>query len=262
MCSIAFVSHGGGPMPLLGDPGHAELVSTMKSLATELPKQPSAIVMVSAHWETAGIELTAAATPEMIYDYYGFPEEAYQLKYPAPGAPQLAGMIADEMEARDIHIRLNASRGFDHGMYVPLMLMYPNANIPVLQLSLDSSLSPEKHWQLGEQLSQVLPDDALLIGSGFTFHNMRAFFSPQSSTAKASVHAFQQWLDETVTGESVTMEEAKQRWQEWDSAEGGRYCHPREEHLIPLVVCHAAAQRQAKSIAFNALNVEARHFFW
>ncbi len=262
MSSIAFVSHGGGPMPILGDPGHKELVQTMQALTNDLPKQPSVIVMVSAHWETSGFELTAAANPDLIYDYYGFPEASYHLQYPAPGAPELARSIADKMENLGTHIRLNESRGFDHGMFIPLMLMYPDANIPVLQLSLDSSLSPEKHWQLGENLSQVLPEDALLIGSGFSFHNMRAFFNPQTPEKKASADAFQVWLDETVTGVDINVSEARQRWSQWSLAEGGRYCHPREEHLVPLIVCHAAAQKPGKSIAFTALNVKARHFIW
>lgn len=262
MSSVAFVSHGGGPMPILGDPGHSELVSTIKNLVDELSKRPSVIVVVSAHWESDGIELTSATAPQLIYDYYGFPEESYQFKYPAPGAPELAKTIADQMNALGAHVTLNASRGFDHGVFIPLMLMYSDANIPVLQLSLDRSLDTNQHWQLGEHLAKVLPDDALLLGSGFTFHNMRAFFSPQSSAANTSAHTFLQWLDETVTSEKVTIDDAKQRWNTWDTVDGARYCHPREEHLIPLVVCHAAAQRQARGIPFRAMNVEARHYIW
>lgn len=262
MSHVAFVSHGGGPMPLLGDPSHAELVSTLKALPQQLPKQPSVIIMISAHWETSGFEITAAANPDLIYDYYGFPDESYQLQYPAPGAPKLARDIVDKMEAKGTYIRLNEKRGFDHGMFIPLMLMYPEANIPVVQISLASSLSPDQHWMLGEQLAEALPEDALVIGSGFSFHNMRAFFAPKTPQVKHDVHAFQTWLDETVTSSHLDLDEAKLRWLHWSEVEGGRFCHPREEHLIPLIVCHALAQKQGRSVPFSALGVEARHFVW
>lgn len=262
MSKVAFVSHGGGPMPVLGDPSHAELVSTLKDLTQQLPKQPSVIVMISAHWETTGFEITAGANPDLIYDYYGFPDESYKLQYPAPGAPQLARDIATKMEAQGTHIRLNEGRGFDHGMFIPLMLMYPEANIPVLQISLASSLDPVQHWELGEQLAKVLPEDALVIGSGFSFHNMRTFFAPKTEQINHDVHAFQTWLDDTATSADVNLDEAKARWAKWSSVEGGRFCHPREEHLIPLIVCHAVAQKQGQSIPFTALDVEARHFIW
>lgn len=262
MASVAFVSHGGGPLPVLGDANHVELVDTLKTLTTELPQNPSLIVMVSAHWETSGFELTAAANPEMIYDYYGFPEESYHLQYPAPGAPDIARDMAEKMQAQGVNIRLNESRGFDHGMYIPLMLMYPEAKIPVIQLSVEKGLSPAEHWQLGETLAQVLPEDSLVIGSGFSFHNMRAFFSPKTPEMTQAVHTFQAWLDETVTAADLSREAAQTRWENWSSVEGGRFCHPREEHLIPLIVCQAAAQGAGRSIAFNTLGVEARHFIW
>lgn len=262
MPKVAFVSHGGGPMPILGDPNHTELVSTLKGLTQQLPQQPSVIVMISAHWETAGFEITAAANPDLIYDYYGFPEESYQLQYPAPGAPSLARDIAVKMAAQGAHIGLNKDRGFDHGTFIPLMLMYPDANIPVLQISLANSLDPAQHWELGEQLAKVLPEDALVVGSGFSFHNMRTFFAPKTAQINHDVHTFQVWLDDTVTSAEVSLADAKTRWMKWPSAEGGRFCHPREEHLIPLIVCHAVAQKQGQSIAFNALGVEARHFIW
>ena len=262
MSQVAFVSHGGGPMPLLGDPSHSELVSTLQAMTNELPKQPSVIIMISAHWETTGFEITASATPDLIYDYYGFPDESYRIKYPAPGAPKLARDIALKMDIQGIPIRLNEGRGFDHGMFVPLILMYPEANIPVLQISLSSSLDPVQHWEFGEHLANVLPEDALVIGSGFSFHNMRTFFAPKTPKVNHDVHAFQAWLDETVTNSGVTMPEAKERWSKWSRVEGGRFCHPREEHLIPLIVCHAVAQKQGVSVPFTALDVEARHFIW
>lgn len=262
MFSTVFVSHGGGPMPVLGDPGHQELVSTLKEVTKKLPEKPSVIIVVSAHWETSGFEITGGFSPSLIYDYYGFPPESYQFRYDSPGEPDLAKRISAQLAEVGIDLKVNITRGYDHGMFIPLMMMYPEANIPVVQISLDQSLSPQKHWEFGEQLAKTLPDGALLIGSGFSFHNMRAFFSAKSPNINAIIHHFQAWLDETVTGANISLSEAKDRWNHWGDIEGGRYCHPREEHLIPLIVCHGAAQKQGQSTPFTALDVEARHFYW
>lgn len=262
MTSVAFVSHGGGPLPVLGDEQHRELVDSLQALTQELPDKPSVIVVVSAHWETKGFEITAAARPGLFFDYYGFPEESYELQYAAPGAPDLAREIATGMQALGIPIRLDEHRGYDHGVFIPLMLMYPEANIPVLQLSLDQAWTLEEHWQLGQQLSQVLPQDALLVGSGFSFHNMSVFFRPKTPAMLHEIQAFQTWLDETVTSSQMTLAESKARWLDWESAEGGRFCHPQEEHLLPLLVCHAAAKGAGKSFSFNVLGIQARHFIW
>ncbi|WCN11365.1 DODA-type extradiol aromatic ring-opening family dioxygenase [Marinomonas mediterranea] len=262
MSNIAFVSHGGGPLPVLGDPAHTELVNTLKSLSTELPAKPSVIVVVSAHWETDGFEITASAQPDLLYDYYGFPDESYKLTYPALGAPELAQELTNKLSKNGIKARLNKVRGYDHGVFIPLMLMYPDASIPVLEVSVDNTLDPELHWKMGEELGRALPDDALIIGSGFSFHNMRAFFSPKTGSFKSVVNHFQTWLDDTITQESFSIEDVKERWKGWADIDGGRFCHPREEHLIPAIVCHGAAQKQGSAIPFEALGVEARHFKW
>lgn len=260
---IAFVSHGGGPLPVLGDSGHAQLVSTLKTLKKKLPPRPSVIVVISAHWESKGFEITAGPSPDLIYDYYGFPPESYALQYPAPGAPEVAENLARAVAAKGQKLILNKKRGYDHGVFIPLLILYPDPTIPVVQISLDSSLSVEKHWEFGAALGSALPEDALLLGSGFSFHNMQAFFGPRSSSKDATVHAFQSWLDETITNPDISIADAETRWKDWDRVEGAHYSHPREEHLIPLVVCHAAAQSQGKdSIPFHCLNVEGRHFLW
>src|SRR5690606_23835066 len=132
---VVFVPHGGGPMPLLDDPGHRELTAFLKSLGQTLP-EPRAILVISAHWEEDIASVSSSPAPTMIYDYNGFPPESYQLKYPAPGEPQLAQQVADLLTAHQIPVRPDPQRGFDHGTFVPLMLMYPAARIPVVQLSL------------------------------------------------------------------------------------------------------------------------------
>ena len=179
---VLFISHGGGPLPLLGDPGHREMVSTLQSLANTLPK-PDAILVISAHWEASRPTVTSSAQPGIVYDYGGFPPEAYQIQYPSPGAPELARQITTALKQAGIEAGSDANRPYDHGLYVPLKLMYPDADIPSIQLSLIEGLDPDLHIRIGEALRSVttsLPADKrlLVIGSGFSFHNIRAFFMP------------------------------------------------------------------------------------
>lgn len=141
---ILYISHGGGPMPILGDRYHLRMVDFLKGLSTKL-KRPDAIVVLSAHWECPKPTLLCAQNPSLLYDYYGFPEEAYQLRYPSPMAVDLANHIASLFE----DAVLDDTRGFDHGMFIPLSFLYPDADIPTTQLSLLSSLSSREHWNMG-----------------------------------------------------------------------------------------------------------------
>ena len=171
--TVFFISHGGGPMPLLGDANHAEMRACLEQVAATIPK-PSAILMVSAHWEAQPISITAHSSPPLIYDYYGFPEQAYQLTYPCTGQPQLANLVQQALATHNIDSKLDPQRGFDHGMFVPLKIMYPEADIPCVQISLHPSLDPLLHVEIGKVLQRIDYDNLLIIGSGFTFHNMRA----------------------------------------------------------------------------------------
>ena len=180
---VLFLSHGGGPLPLLGDPAHLEMVLHLRAIAERMPR-PSAILVVSAHWEEQAATLTSGANPEVIYDYYGFPAASYEIQYPCPGEPELAGQVRRLLGDAGIEARLDAQRGFDHGLFVPLKLMYPEADIPCIQLSLVSGLDPAEHIAIGRA----------------------------------------------------------QRLEEWALAPFARYCHPREEHLLPLHVCYGIAQ--------------------
>ena len=145
---ILFIPHGGGPLPLLGDPGHAALVKFLQQAGQNMPR-PDAIVVISAHWEQPVATLTSHPAPSIIYDYGGFPEESYAIEYPAPGEPALAQQIAELLQQHHIAHQLDARRGFDHGLFVPLKLMYPAADIPCLQLSLLASLDAAAHIELG-----------------------------------------------------------------------------------------------------------------
>lgn len=240
---VVFLSHGGGPLPLLGDPGHAELVAYLQQLSRRL-QTPSAILLISAHWEADIPQITSAAHPGLIYDYYGFPPESYQIQYPCPGEPELASEVSAALNKHGIVNELNPSRGFDHGLFVPLKLMYPDANIPCVQLSLNSNLDAETHLQMGRALQQVSYDNLLVIGSGFSFHNMREFFSASSADSDRKNKEFEQWLASTISDPAIDEDARWQALLNWETAPHARFCHPREEHLLPLHVCYGLAERQ------------------
>ena len=245
---VVYFSHGGGPLPILGDPGHQAMVDFMTRLPEQL-RRPEAVVVVSAHWEESAATLTGAAQPPMFYDYYGFPREAYEIKYPAPGSPPLAERIAGLLAGAGIPARVDRQRGYDHGLFIPLKMMYPQADIPCLQLSLISGLDPTAHLALGKALRGLAEENILIVGSGFSFHNMRAFTWQSSGGPDPANDAFQDWLIETCTG-TLAEEERELRMVEWAKAPSARYCHPREEHLLPLHVCLGAAGGPAK-LVFN-----------
>ncbi|WP_339869154.1 class III extradiol ring-cleavage dioxygenase [Pseudohongiella nitratireducens] len=243
---IVFLSHGGGPLPLLGDSGHQALVDYLQALPEKL-RSPSAILLISAHWEADIPQITSAANPGLIYDYYGFPPESYDIKYPAPGEPGLAKAVAEALNQAGIANELNGSRGFDHGLFVPLKIMFPDADIPCVQLSLNANMNAESHLAMGKALQFLNVDNLLVIGSGFSFHNMREFFAASSAESGRKNAAFEQWL-QTIISEPAMSEQA--RWEmlaNWEAAPHARFCHPREEHLLPLHVCYGLAQRQCDS---------------
>ncbi len=260
--NTVFISHGGGPLPVLGDPGHAEMISTLKKLAEELPR-PKAILVISAHWEANHPTVTSASKPGMMYDYEGFPDEAYQLQYPSPGEPELADKVVSALMDAGIAAESSPERPYDHGLYTPLMLMYPEADIPAIQLSLVKGLDPDEHLRIGEALQGLDYDDLLIIGSGFSFHNMRAFFIPESPDMHAANAAFQNWLEETCMSKELPEEERRKRLQHWAEAPSARYCHPREEHLLPLHVCYGIAGRAADEyIATTILGKASGMYAW
>jgi 4,5-DOPA dioxygenase extradiol len=244
---VLFLSHGGGPLPLLGDKGHQEMVNFIKEITPTLGK-PSAILVISAHWEADQPTLTSGTFPSLIYDYYGFPKESYEIKYPAPGSPELANKIFNLLGNVGIEAKLDDHRGFDHGLFVPLKMMYPDANIPCVQLSLVNGLQPEEHIQIGKALADLRKDNVLIIGSGFSFHNIKEFFALSTQETQAMNKSFEQWLIDTCSSDQYTEEERKQRLINWDDTPAARYCHPREEHLLPLHVCYGVASTAAKRV--------------
>lgn len=259
---VLFLSHGGGPLPLLGDEGHSEMVSCLQDISARI-KKPSAILVISAHWEDKIPALTSGDRPSLIYDYYGFPEVAYSIEYPCPGEPLLAAQIHNLLKTAGIGARLDRQRGFDHGLFVPLKIMYPDADIPCVQLSLVNNLSPTEHLNLGRALQDLAYDNLLVIGSGFTFHNMKEFFSPETSESKVKNEAFENWLLDTCSNQAIGEEERTSRLEHWSEAPFARYCHPREEHLLPLHVCYGlAGSHCSASFQLNILNKQSSMYLW
>jgi 4,5-DOPA dioxygenase extradiol len=243
---IVYFSHGGGPLPILGDVGHKSMVDFMLKLPAQLTK-PDAILVISAHWEESYATLLGSKTPPMFYDYYGFPAEAYEITYPAAGCPDLADRIVRLLEENNIPAQIDTERGFDHGLFIPLKLMYPQADIPALQLSLLRGLNPAAHIALGKALRELIKENILVIGSGFSFHNLRAFSWTGGIGPDARNDAFQEWLIQVCTGQSQ-QDQLEQQLINWEDAPHARYCHPREEHLLPLHVCVGMAEKPAKLI--------------
>ena len=251
--SALYLSHGGGPLPLLGDEGHKEMVESLTTIVESIEK-PSAIIAISAHWEEDVVTITHGTRPPIIYDYYGFPDEAYQIQYPAPGAPQLAEEIYNILEANQIAAKLDDQRGFDHGLYVPLKVMYPKADIPCVQVSLVNTLDPRQHIHIGEALSQLdNNNDVLIIGSGFSFHNMKAFALSNPGVRDEQNEAFERWLIEVCSNREIDEETRTEQLVHWTRAPDARYCHPREEHLLPLHVCYGQAKQPCR--AYRELSI-------
>lgn len=260
--NILFLSHGGGPLPLLGDDGHRELVATLQKITTKIAK-PAAIIVISAHWEAPEATVTHAAHPSLIYDYSGFPEESYSIEYPAAGNPELAKQVFSLIQEHGINAELNEKRGFDHGMFVPLKIMYPDADIPCIQVSLLKGLDPLQHIKLGKALAGLQTENLLVIGSGFSFHNLQAFFTPATHETKEMNQAFENWLIETCSNKQLDEATRTDRLVNWEHAPAARYCHPREEHLLPLHVCYGVSQAPCKEFfTLDIMGKKASMYLW
>jgi aromatic ring-opening dioxygenase catalytic subunit (LigB family) len=206
-----------------------------EELPSRLSAMPSAIVVVSAHWEEKVFTVQSTAKPTMIYDYFGFPAETYLLNYPALGSPVLAERISNLLQLNNIQHALDSKRGYDHGVYVPLLIAFPEADIPVIQISLRSDLDPLAHFKLGQSLRPLRDQNVLILGSGFSYHNLRGI--PDRNGVS---HDFDKWLEETLC--DLTPDKRAQQLIHWTSAPFARLAHPREEHLIPLMVCAGAGE--------------------
>lgn len=235
-----FIPHGAGPCFFMDwNPANAwdATARFLKGVAATLPQKPKAILMVSAHWLESEFRVTGGTQPGLIYDYYGFPAHTYELRYPAPGNPELAARVVELLNGAGLEASRDDQRGYDHGMFIPLKLMFPEAQIPVVQLSLRKDLDPKALLQAGRALASLRDNGVLIVGSGMSFHNMRGYgdarFGPISDE-------FDAWLGSVVEAPAEVREAALAKWAEAPSA---RQSHPEggEEHLLPLMLVAGAA---------------------
>ena len=249
-----FIPHGGGPcffMPVA--PGLPPdlwdgMAAYLRGLDASLGERPKAVLVISGHWETPDSTVNSGAHPPLLFDYYGFPPHTYQLTYPAPGSPALALRVRQLLAAADIPSAEDAQRGLDHGVFVPFKLIYPAADVPLVQLSLNQSLDPATHLHIGRALVPLRDEGVLIVGSGMSYHNLRNFYSSEPH-AVAAAEQFDEWLNDAVTDAEPSGRASKLT--AWGAAPGARACHPRPEHLMPLMVAAGAAGEDIGRRAFR-----------
>jgi aromatic ring-opening dioxygenase catalytic subunit (LigB family) len=244
-----YIPHGGGPCFFMEPPPAYPhlwegLASYLRGLDMALGIRPTAVLVVSAHWEASVPTLNIAPTPSLLFDYYGFPEHTYQLKYPVSGIPALAPRVRSLLAAAGFESRVETERGLDHGVFVPFLLIYPHADVPIMQMSLHASLDPAVHLRMGRALAPLRDDGVLIVGSGMSYHNLAHLFSPRGNSEASS---FDAWLHDAVR-DPKTRDSALTAWR---SAPGGPQAHPREEHLIPLMIAAGAADRDEGVRSFH-----------
>lgn len=246
-----FLPHGAGPCFFMewNPPGTWDpMEAWLRGLVGEVGATPKALLVISAHWQEPVFTVNTQAAPDLLYDYYGFPEHTYDITWPAPGAPALATEVRERLRAAGIESAANHARGLDHGVFIPMKLAFPDADVPVLQLSLRSGLDPEAHLALGRALAPLRHQGVLLVGSGMSFHNMQRFRRNGAGPVDADSQRFDAWLTETV---ALPQAQREQRLRDWARAPGGRASHPVEEHLLPLHVVAGAAGEDAGAKAFE-----------
>lgn len=233
-----FISHGGGPWPYMmaqSNGMYDHLAQSLRDMPRQLGAQPKAVLVISAHWEEREFTVMAAARPSMVYDYSGFPEHTYHVQYPAPGLPALAGQVQQLIQDAGFAARLDAQRGFDHGTFVPLVVMYPQADMPVVQLSLRAGYDPAVHLAVGRALAPLRDQGVLIVGSGLSYHNLRRM----GPSAAVPSKQFDDWLQQTLI--ATEPQQRAQRLVDWQDAPAARVVHPQEDHLLPLMVAVGAA---------------------
>ena len=243
-----FIPHGAGPCFFMdwtrGPTDTWDKTATwLKSLISDLPERPKAILVISGHWEEPVFTVGSSPRPPMIFDYSGFPDATYRLRFDPPGAPALADRVRELLNAAGLPTAEDSARGYDHGVFVPMLLTMPQADIPVVQLSLRADLDPEAHLAAGRALASLRDEGVLIVGSGMSWHNMGGF----SPAFTARSEAFDAWLGAAMTDPARRSDAIR----DWDQAPYARDAHPREEHLAPLFVVVGAAEGEPGRVAFR-----------
>ncbi len=224
---------------------YSALETSLKRLPSELPQTPTAVLMVSAHWVTSEISVGTGKQPDLLYDYYGFPEHTYSIRYPAPGDPALAARVQALLQEGGIASTPDVSRGFDHGAFVPMAIAWPQADIPMVQLSIRKDYDPRFHLRLGNLLAPLREEGVLIIGSGLSYHNLRLL---DQRGAKPSAE-FDTWLQQTILDSDP--EVRARRLIQWEDAPSARLAHAQEDHLIPLMVAVGAAGKDGATLSYH-----------
>jgi aromatic ring-opening dioxygenase catalytic subunit (LigB family) len=248
---VFFISHGGGPWPWI--PEMRSRLATLEASLADIPRQigrkPKAVLVISGHWEAETFQVMGTPKPPMVYDYSGFPPHTYAIHYDAPGAPEVAGRVRELLEAAGIPAGIDTRQGYDHGTFAPLAVMYPQADVPVLQLSLKSGYDVDAHLAAGSALAALRDEGVLIVGSGLSYHNLRNF----GPSARAPSAAFDAWLREALKPASANARAASLR--EWDKAPSARQAHPQEDHLIPLMIVAGAAGDDESTLIYHDAQV-------
>ncbi len=257
---VWYLPHGGGPWNAMSDTGdeagYKALASWLSRFGTVAEATgATSLLVVSAHWEEPRPTVHFGERPGMLYDYGGFPEHTYHIKWPAPGDPRLAARVEELLTAAGIKSSRELERGYDHGTFVPLMVAFPEPRLPVAQLSLIRGLDPVAHYELGQALETLRDEGVLIIGSGMSYHNLRAFFSGDESVAPISA-AFDDWLERSVALADPRARRAA--LVNWMTAPYALECHPRSEHLLPLHVIAGAAGKDPGQVAYRGMLMGAR----
>lgn len=239
-----FIPHGGGPCFFMPDPKGtwAGMATFLRSLPASLPEPPTAILVVSAHWETEGFRIATGSGRPLIYDYYGFPPETYMIRYDPPAVPALAEVAVTLLRSGGLPVELDPERGFDHGVFVPMKIAFPEAAIPVLEMSVEYGLDPKRHLVAGRALAPLRDAGVLIIGSGMSFHDLKAFGDRRFTRLS---QAFDSWLASTLMLPGPAR--AKQLVH-WEEAPGSQAAHPTSEHLIPLMVAAGASDGPGEKV--------------
>ncbi len=234
---------GPGLPPTLWD----RLAAYLRGIPATLGKCPKAVLVISAHWEGSVPTVLASPRHSLLYDYYGFPAHTYELAYPAMGSPEVAARVRELLGLAGIDSGEEIERGLDHGVFVPFKLIYPDADVPIVQLSLRQGLDAAQHLAIGHAIAPLRGEGVLIVGSGNSYHNLREFFSSNESASMASAQ-FDDWLGKAVESAPAERERLLAHWQE---APGARLSHPRSEHLIPLMVAAGAAASDAGRVTYR-----------
>ncbi|KAL6850723.1 hypothetical protein ACO1O0_007848 [Amphichorda felina] len=275
LAPVIALSHGGGPLPVLGDPSHKSIVYSLtkripKLLGLDDPsRRPRAIILITAHWSTSSPTISSAASPDLIYDYYGFPPESYELKYPAKGDPALAEEVAAALRAEGLDDTvLDPQRGWDHGVFIPMLLVNPAADVPIVQMSVLASEDPTRHLRMGRALRALRSQGVAIVGSGFaSFHNLPVMMSMRQGANPAQVA---QIIDISRRWNAALTDVVdKEPWkglQAWRKLPGADVMHPPRggEHFMPLIVSAGAAEEGEKARWYtdNFSGVDIYTYYW